>query len=239
MSIITVARQAARTLPTCIQSVAEQTYPGVEHLVVDGASTDGTADLLRARNDRLAWWTSEPDRGIYDAMNKGIDAARGDWLYFLGADDRLASPDAIERCVPYLLRGAALIYGEVRYSTGRRFPSQVGWPLLIGNTVHHQSAFYAARVFHSWRYDSSLRLIADYELNLRLYLAGERCERADVVVAECAEGGASRGHIVRAFRETNAVRRRHIGGLLSAPFTVLLAANFARDIVARARATRR
>jgi putative colanic acid biosynthesis glycosyltransferase len=233
VSVITVTYNAARSLPACLESVAGQTYRGVEHVVVDGGSTDGTLDVLRAWDERLAWWVSEPDRGIYDAMNKGIDAARGEWIYFLGADDTLAAPDVVERCLPHLRSGVALVYGDVRYSTGQRLRSIAGPELLIGNTVHHQGALYAARVFDGWRYDPTFRLIADYELNLRLYLAKEPRVRADVVIADCAEAGASRTRIRQSFREMNAIRRRHVGWLANAPLTVLLAAHFARDLAYR------
>jgi putative colanic acid biosynthesis glycosyltransferase len=227
VSVITAALDAAQTLPACLESVAAQTHPAVEHLVVDGGSSDGTLELLRAWDDRLAWWVSERDRGIYDAMNKGIAAARGDWLYFLGADDVLAAPDAIERCVPRLEPGAAVVYGDVRYTTGRRVRSRVGPRLLLHNTVHHQAAFYAARLFAAWRYDPALRLVADYELNLRLYLARERFVRTDVVVARCAEGGASRANVRAAFGETNLVRRRHLGTVANAALTLLFGAELA------------
>lgn len=235
VSVVTVVHNGARALERCLESVAAQTHPAVEHLVVDGGSTDGTADLLGAWDDRIAWWVSEPDRGIYDAMNKGIAAARGEWLYFLGADDVLAAPDTIERCAPHLEPGAALVYGDVRYTTGRRVRSRVGPKLLMRNTVHHQAAFYAARVFERWRYDTELRLLADYELNLRLYLARERCVRADVLVAECTEGGASRTKLREAFRETNLVRRRNLGVVANAALTVMFGAEFGLYLATRAR----
>lgn len=229
VSVITVVRNGARTLPACLESVAAQTHPAVEHLIVDGGSSDGTLDLLRAWDKRLAWWISEPDRGIYDAMNKGIAVARGEWVYFLGADDVLASPDVIERCARLFQGGTALVHGSVRYSNGREVPSFFGPGLLVGNTVHHQGAFYAARVFEAWRYDLSFPLIADYELNLKLYRSRERAVRAEIVVATCADAGQSRTRVWQAFREMNAIRRRHVGTIASIPLSALLALNFARD----------
>jgi glycosyltransferase involved in cell wall biosynthesis len=181
-------------------------------------------EVLRSWDDRLAWWISEPDRGIYDAMNKGIAAAQGDWLYFLGADDVLAGADVLARCARHLEDGAALVYGDVRYPAGRRVRSRAGPRLLLHNTVHHQAAFYARRVFEDFRYDASLQVVADYELNLKLYLSRERCVRADVVVAQCAEGGVSRARIGQAFRETNAVRRRYLGAVASAGLKAVFAA---------------
>jgi len=222
--VVTVAFDAVRTIESCLESVAAQSLSGVEHLVVDGGSTDGTVDVLRAWDRRVAWWASEPDRGIYDAMNKGIAAARGEWLYFFGADDVLAGPDVLERCALYLGGGAAVVYGDVRFTNGHLFRSKAGPKLLIGNTVHHQGAFYAARVFDGWRYDTSLRLVADYDLNLRLYRASERFARADVVVAECGDEGASNVRMGESFREMNRVRRRHLGAPASTALTGVLAA---------------
>src|SRR5512138_2868657 len=94
VSVVTPVFNGAATLARCIESVAGQTYPNVEHLVADGGSADGTTGVLRRAG--VAWWVSEPDRGIYDAINKGIDESHGEWLYFLGADDVVATPDALE-----------------------------------------------------------------------------------------------------------------------------------------------
>lgn len=240
VSVITPVFNGARTLPVCLASVAGQTLPGVEHHVIDGGSTDGTVDLLRSWDRRLASWTSEPDRGIYDAMNKGVVRARGEWLYFLGADDALASPDVLERCAPHLRSGAAVVYGDVRYPDGAVFRSKAGPKLLVGNTIHHQGAFYAARVFDGWRYDVSLRLVADYDLNLRLHRARERFVRADVVVAQCGDEGASNVRVRESFAEMNQVRRRHVGGPASAALTLVLAGEFAAyQVLRRLRAARR
>lgn len=233
VTVVTPVFNARRTLEACLASVAAQTLPGVEHVVVDGGSTDGTVTLLRAWDRRLASWTSEPDRGIYDAMNKGIDRARGEWLYFLGADDALAAPDVLARCAQHLRTGAAVVYGDVRYPGGQRFRSKAGPTLLVGNTIHHQGALYAARVFDGWRYDAALRLVADYDLNLRLWRARERFVRADVDVAVCGEEGASNVRVRESFHEMNCVRRRHLGAAASAALSVLLAGEFAAYLLLR------
>lgn len=233
VTVVTPVFNGRRTLEACLASVASQTLRSVEHVVVDGGSTDGTLDLLRSWDGELAAWTSEPDRGIYDAMNKGIARARGEWLYFLGADDALAAADVLERCAPLLRGGAAVVYGDVRYPGGRLFRSKAGPMLLVGNTIHHQGAFYAARVFEGWRYDPGLRLVADYDLNLRLWRGGERFARADVVVAECGDEGASNVRVRESFVEMNRVRRRHVGAAASAALRVVLAGQFAAYLLLR------
>ena len=89
ISIITVVYNGASTLEQTILSVLKQTYSRIEYIIIDGGSKDGTVDIIKKYQDRIAYWVSEPDEGIYDAMNKGIRHASGDWIYFLGADDIL------------------------------------------------------------------------------------------------------------------------------------------------------
>ena len=84
ISIVTVVYNGASTLEQTILSVLGQTYPHIEYIIIDGGSKDGTVDIIKKYQDRIAYWVSEPDEGIYDAMNKGIRHASGDWIYFLG-----------------------------------------------------------------------------------------------------------------------------------------------------------
>ena len=92
MSIITVVYNNVLTLERNIQSVLNQTYGNVEHIIIDGGSTDGTLDILRRYDDTVDYWVSEPDKGIFGAMNKGVRAATGEWVNFLNSDDFYASP---------------------------------------------------------------------------------------------------------------------------------------------------
>ena len=96
-SVITVCRNAEKTIEATLNSVAAQTCPHVEHLVIDGASTDDTCAIVAKHRDRLAHFVSEPDHGIYEAINKGVRLARGDYLYFLNADDQLYDADVLQR----------------------------------------------------------------------------------------------------------------------------------------------
>src|SRR5690606_30099751 len=100
LSIITVTFNCRDLLPRTLESVQEQSFPGIEHVIVDGASTDGTLDLIRAHADRLGSWVSEPDKGIYDAMNKGLHMARGEYVLFLNAGDTFFSKDTVGEVSP-------------------------------------------------------------------------------------------------------------------------------------------
>src|SRR5262245_24911835 len=114
VSVITAVRNGEKYLPETLQSVLTQTYARVEHLVIDGGSSDATVDIIRAHAPKLAYWISEPDAGIADAFNKGVVKATGDYLLFLNSDDVLAQREAIatmaEAAVGAGLPG--LIYGD-------------------------------------------------------------------------------------------------------------------------------
>ncbi|MDV7391601.1 glycosyltransferase, partial [Arthrospira platensis SPKY1] len=97
VSIITVVYNACDLLQGTMASVFEQSWPHIEYIVVDGGSTDGTTELIRAQAGRISRWVSEPDKGLYDAMNKGLRMATGDFVWFLNAGDRLFTPDTVER----------------------------------------------------------------------------------------------------------------------------------------------
>ena len=87
ISVVTVSYNAVSTIEQTIISVLNQMYSNIEYIIIDGGSTDGTVDIIKRYDDKIAYWRSEPDRGIYDAMNKGILQAKGEWIYFIGASD--------------------------------------------------------------------------------------------------------------------------------------------------------
>ncbi|OYU12446.1 MAG: hypothetical protein CFE38_08240 [Comamonadaceae bacterium PBBC1] len=116
ISIITATYNCAQTLGDCLSSVASQAYANREHVVIDGASQDGTLDVLQASRSQLAVLLSEPDRGIYDALNKGIAHASGDVIGFLHADDVYASPDVLAHVAQAFADPAVCaVYGDLQY----------------------------------------------------------------------------------------------------------------------------
>lgn len=139
ISVITATFNAAAQLPHTIRSLREQTSRDFEWIVVDGNSDNGTQDLLRDSGDVIARWISEPDRGIYDAFNKGAKLARGEWLIFLGAGDELASPNVIAECVGQLAAlgsAVSIVYGrQILLSPAGRTPIEtigLPWPQMQG-----------------------------------------------------------------------------------------------------------
>ena len=169
ISVIQPTFNAAEVLEPSIRSVLGQSYPHVEYLVLDGGSTDGTVDLLRRHEDRLDYWASEPDRGIYDAMSKGVEQARGDWLYFLGADDLLH--DVLHQLVPRFRHRNGIYYGDVLMAPrqNRIYDGPFPWHRLILRNLSQQAVFYPREVFSHYRFNLAYRVCADYDLNLRLW----------------------------------------------------------------------
>jgi glycosyltransferase involved in cell wall biosynthesis len=208
VSIITVVYNARTTLEATIKSVISQNNGLVEYWIIDGGSTDGTLDLLYKYEHNLAGWCSEPDKGIYDAMNKGIDRANGKWLYFLGGDDTLR-PGIIKQIQPYLNLQYSIVFGDIMFDNGYQFRSFLGPRTILQNTIHHQSAFYNSSLFTGYRYDPLLTIVSEYDLHLRLYMQQAATYYVPLVIADCATGGAS-SELPRSLKETNQVRTRYV-----------------------------
>jgi len=180
ISVITVCYQSARTLERSLQSVAEQDWPTVEHIVIDGASTDGTREILERFRSRLACVISEPDNGIYDAMNKGLAHASGDIVCFLNADDRYASANVCSLVVSLMQENKldALI-GDVgffhqgdssrmvrRYRSDRFHPGRLAW----GWMPAHPALFLRKEVVHRvGRFKTDYRIAGDFEFIVRAF----------------------------------------------------------------------
>lgn len=187
VTVLTVVYNAAAQIRETVASVRPFVGPEVEYVVVDGGSTDGTLDLLRAEADGISTLVSEPDQGIYDAMNKGAGLARGRFLLHLNVGDRLLDlPLALLREQP---ADVACVAGRVRLGSGRVFVPSVGWTLRLHNTLHHQGCFYAREGLPP--YDLRYRVFADFDLNQRLVRTGRRIVVADTCVASHDEGGVS------------------------------------------------
>jgi glycosyltransferase involved in cell wall biosynthesis len=190
ISVLTVVRNCEATLGRAIESVVCQLGDDAEFVIVDGASTDGTIDIIKAYDDRLAHWVSEPDRGIYDAMNKALALARGEWVIFLGADDEL------KPCLPAVARELVdpqtVYYGDVEIAasgaiSGRKFNRY----RLMQENICHQAIFYPRAVYRSKRYDTNIGMLADHQYNIELWGSGTRFVHIDQVVSRFNDAGAS------------------------------------------------
>ncbi len=179
VSIITVCFNSRDTIAHAIRSVARQSYPHIEHIVIDGGSTDGTVELVREMGGRVAKLVSEPDEGVYDALNKGISIAKGEVVGFLHSDDVFAHERVVERVVRVLEENpdASGVYGDLVYVSGRgdrviRYWRAGNYALnsfRFGWMPPHPTLFLKKEVFERWGvYRTDYEIAADYEFILRV-----------------------------------------------------------------------
>ncbi|MFN8407190.1 MAG: glycosyltransferase family 2 protein [Sphingobacteriaceae bacterium] len=169
LSIITINYNNASGLVKTMQSVIGQSWQDFEHIVVDGGSTDKSKDVILQYADRLTHWVSEPDQGIYHAMNKGIHLASGAYLLFLNSGDLLKDPSVLEIIYPYLVV-ADIVYGDIECvpNQGKSWvvypPSKLSFQFFIKKTIPHQSAFIRRELFDKYGlYDEKLKICADWK----------------------------------------------------------------------------
>ncbi|MCE6990961.1 glycosyltransferase family 2 protein [Dyadobacter sp. CY323] len=199
ISIITVVRNGEQYIEHTISSIISQTYANIEYIIIDGKSTDNTTDIIKKFSGHLAYWVSEPDKGIYDAMNKGVAAATGDWIIFINADDFLISETAISEAVPYLAKTNALIvYGQVRvvYPIGDEMIVGSEWEKSkfrfrnVAMCFPHQATFHSKTLFEDESFDISFKIAGDYDFLLR-HLRDHDAEFVPVLIAKMRAGGIS------------------------------------------------
>jgi len=221
VTVITAVRNGRATLERTIESVLAQTFAPLDYLIVDGASTDGTRDLIERYAGRLRW-VSEPDRGLYDAMNKGLERVenRASYVMFLNADDRFSGPDALARLFAQG-RGEDLLYGRLeRHDEELDYRDVIGRPvtardLLFGMKAHHQAMFCRRDVFDRvGRFDLAYRIAADYDWAVRVFLRPDVTRRfVPEVVSVMSRGGLSDRRYLDSVRERWRIVRRHYGRL--------------------------
>jgi glycosyltransferase involved in cell wall biosynthesis len=216
VTIITVVFNGKKYLEQTIQSVLNQTYNNIEYIIIDGDSTDETLDIIRRYEDRIAYWISEPDRGIYDAMNKGIAASTGVLINLLNADDYL-EPGAVEQVVqtyrkaqkPVIVYGHAHAVDDRHAVKAKMFSSPAYW---LGMTINHQTMFVHREVYKAiglYNLDD-YRLAADYDFLLRCYFRQIDFRMIPEFVVNFRNSGVSaRGKRYR--KEANVINKNYFG----------------------------
>eukprot|EP01037_Dinobryon_pediforme_P026744 gene26744-29371_t len=200
ISIITVVRNGEQFIGQTIASVAQQNYDNIEYIVIDGASTDGTLNVIKEQSDHITHWISEPDKGIADAFNKGLALATGDYLLFLNADDALAANDVVTQLVDliHVHSEPEILYGncdllnreteQVMSHTAIEFMPQ---RMRYGHMIPQPSMFTRRTYFKKYgNFDTTFRIAMDYEWLLRGGLR-ERVVHVPILVTRVHDGGIS------------------------------------------------
>ncbi len=221
ISIIIVVYNAHTTIEASLQSVLSQRYEGRELVIIDGGSTDGTLDIIAKYQNKLGYFMSEKDKGIYDAMNKGIEVAKGDWFYFLGSDDVLFDNEVLSKIFERAdIDQADFIYGDVKLkSNNQLYGGSRTFASLIEKNINHQAIFYKKDLFDSvGNYNRKYKVLADYDLNLRIF-ENEDILKNYLPIPVCLfndKGGASNISIDSAFF---ADKLRQFSGNTNLPFS--------------------
>jgi glycosyltransferase involved in cell wall biosynthesis len=187
ISIIIVTLNVADVLQNCLDSIYRQTYPNIEIIIMDGASTDGTVDILKANDSKISTWKSEKDGGIYAAMNKAIDHVTGDWVYFLGADDTLLD-DFSTMC--YQLKDHSVIYYSNVMTNRGKYRGKVTPYQHAKGAICHQAIIYPKEVFVKHRFNTRYKISADHVFNMACWREF-KFEYIDLTIAFFNDTGVS------------------------------------------------
>lgn len=218
LTVITVVYNNVRDIERTISSVVSQTYPHLEYLVIDGGSTDGTLEVIKRYADHITWWISEKDHGIYDAMNKGLNAATGDYVLFMNSGDEIYATDTVAT-VFSTAPDADIYYGETELfneqweSLGLRrhaIPEQFNWrSFRYGMNVSHQ-AIYIRRAI-TGLYDTRYQLSADIDWVIRAAKHAKKIVNTKCIVAKYLVGGLSKKRHWKSLWERFRILSRHYG----------------------------
>ena len=222
VSVVTVCYNAVQTLEKTMLSVLNQTYPDVEYIIIDGGSTDGTVDIIKKYADRLAYWVSEPDKGIYDAMNKGIKVATGEWINFMNAGDTFYKVDTLEKVsASFDEQKADIIYGDV--NNVLFWGSKISKPFPITGLTKrmvfsHQSSFVKMSLMKEYEFSLRYRIAGDYNFFYHQYILKKTFLYIPICVSSYdAVYGLSSRNYLWALREN-----MQINGLINKKFSFVI-----------------
>lgn len=173
ITIVTVTYNAENSLESTIQSIINQTYPNIEYIVIDGGSTDKTVDIIKKYKSNIDYWVSEPDEGIYDAMNKGISKATGEWINFMNAGDSFIDNNVLKNvfCINYkqetgCVFGNSVIHKDNTLQMEKVNPFWLQTRKIKSKGICHQACFIKTKLAKQFQYDITYKIAADFKLLL-------------------------------------------------------------------------
>lgn len=171
LSVITINFNNRDGLRKTIESVVNQTYKEFEYIVIDGGSNDGSVDVIKEYADRIDYWVSEPDKGIYNAMNKGIDVAKGEYCLFLNSGDYFFNSNVINDCVPHM-DGIDVLSGHLLHDNGFlvRAPKNITVEYLYFDTLSHPATFIKTILLKEFHYDENLKIVGDWKFFVQILI---------------------------------------------------------------------
>lgn len=217
VSVVTIVYNGEKFLEHTINSVLAQTHPNVEYIIIDGGSTDGSLAIINKYDNQIAYWKSEPDKGISDAFNKGIALAKGELIGILNADDWY-EPEAVARIVA-CYQPHSVIFGSLQYwnedgSKDVQAAPNLGF-MPYEMSLNHPAVFVSSSLYRQYGvFDLDYKLAMDYHLLLRFYKAGVNFIPVDGIIANMRHGGAS-SDVIKCYREVLQAKNEVLGSRLS------------------------
>lgn len=193
-SVVTVSFNCVGLIAKTIESILRQDYASLEYIVIDGGSTDGTAEIIRKYQDRLAYWCSEQDGGIYQGMNKGIQHVQGDWIIFMNAGDTFADDHVLSQVASYADKERYdILYGDIFTTRDEELRLKRASAPCNKQRMYfcHQAAFAKTSILRKMPFDTRFRMSADFHFFKRCYLMGYRFRHLPVTVAIYDSHGVS------------------------------------------------
>jgi len=202
ISIITVVYNAENIIQNTIESVLNQNYKNFEYIIIDGASSDATVDIINKYKDQITYFISEPDNGIYDAMNKGIDIAQGDWINIMNAGDTFVNDSVLSEVSNTLDCNFSFVYGD-RYrvhENNEKTYENAGKieDTLTQEVVFHQALFTKSTLLKELKYNTCYSLAADFEFVVKSWKNNEKFKYIHIPIVNFLEGGRSRQQYLKA-----------------------------------------
>ena len=235
ISVIVAVYNGAKTLQRCIDSVTDQTYLNKELIIIDGGSTDGTIEIIRSNQDKITYWQSEPDNGIYHAWNKALDHASGDWICFLGSDDYLWKSSVFEEMSPHMIKAESqdirMVYGQVARVTHDDeiscidgFSWEYTWRSIIIDgigTFTHQGMFHHRSLFELYgRFDESFKIAGDYELLIRAFKEGGDAIFVNGLIVTGMQVGGITSNSIQLVKENARARQNNQLRVITIPWLI-------------------
>lgn len=233
--VIVAVYNGSKSLQRCIDSISEQTYINKELIIIDGGSTDSTIEIIKSNQNKIAYWKSEPDNGIYNAWNKALDHIKGDWICFLGSDDYLWNKNVFEDIIPYLInaekRGIMLVYGQIARLTedgdiccieGDSW--KYTWRSLIIDGIGafaHQGMFHHRSLFeHYGKFDESFKIVGDYEILVRAFKDGGDAYFVDGLIITGMQIGGITANSIKLVKENARARQKNKLRVITIPWLI-------------------
>jgi glycosyltransferase involved in cell wall biosynthesis len=194
VTIVTVTYNAQEYLEQTIKSVIGQDYQNIEYIIIDGGSTDGTVKIIKKYEKYLSYWISEPDKGIYDAMNKAIDRATGEWINFMNAGDKFSHNTSINKFIENVKEGIDLYCGGINFIDLISGQSSYRPPHTLEKIWEnvpcwHQGMFISTKLMKEYKYSLKYKIAGDHEFFLRCYSDNKKFQFIDTPIADMLAGG--------------------------------------------------